>query len=441
MKYAKQTMALLSAAACLVSLTACGGNSTSSSSGSNSSASGKITVWGWGQGMDELVKGFEKAHPGIKVKYSNTGTASETATALQNAISAGSGAPDVCMLQGTDVSQFAIGKGIKDLSSYGADKLAKDYSQGAWRKLLVNGKPYGMPIDSGPMVFLYNKAVFDKAGVNEPPKTWDEYYEDAKKIHALGENYYITNNSGNKDSYSEFNAQLWQAGAKPYTVNGDKISIDLTGSDKSVKKVIDFQQKLIDEGLVNTSIGNWSDDWNRAMNDGSIASLVIGAWMPINLEKGAPDQKGNWRAAPIPQWDEESRMSSEDGGSALTIPEQTKNSDAAWTFVEYETHGAGAQIMTDTGTFPSLLKILNSKKFTDEKNEYFGGQQINKVFSEAANLKVSNFQFLPFSAYAQSIYGDQISPAYQKKTTLDNALKQYQEKLIAYGKQQGYEVK
>lgn len=441
MKYAKHAMAMLSVAACLVSLTACGGGANSQSSASDSKAAGKITVWGWGEGMDKLVKGFEKAYPNIKVKYSNTGTASDTATALQNAISAGSGAPDVCMLQGTDVSQFAIGKGIKDLSSYGADKLAKDYSQGAWRKLQVNEKPYGMPIDSGPMIFLYNKSIFDKAGVEEAPKTWDEYYRAAKKIHALGEHYYITNNSGNKDSYSEFNAMLWQAGAKPYAVDGEKISVNLAGSDEATNKVIDLQQKLIDEGLVNTSIGNWSEDWNRSMNDGTIASLAIGAWMPINLEKGAPSQKGNWRAAPIPQWEEGASASSEDGGSALTIPEQTKNSDAAWKFIEYETHGDGAQIMTDTGTFPALLKILNSKKFTEKKNEYFGGQQINKVFSQAANMQVSNFQFLPFSAYAQSIYGDQIAPAYQKKTSLKDAIKGYQEKLISYGKQQGYQVK
>lgn len=27
-------------------------------------------------------------------------------------------------------------------------------------------------------------------------KTWDEFYQDAKKIHALGDNYYITSDTG-----------------------------------------------------------------------------------------------------------------------------------------------------------------------------------------------------------------------------------------------------
>ncbi len=47
-----------------------------------------------------------------------------------------------------------------------------------------------------------------------------------------------------------------------------------------MKKYIDFQQKLIDEDLIDTKTANWSDDWNRELNDGTIASLTIGGWMP-----------------------------------------------------------------------------------------------------------------------------------------------------------------
>ena len=39
--------------------------------------------------------------------------------------------------------------------------------------------------------------------------------------------------------------------------------------DSGMKKYIEFQQKLIDEDLVDTKIANWSDDWNRALNEGA----------------------------------------------------------------------------------------------------------------------------------------------------------------------------
>ena len=172
-------------------------------------------------------------------------------------------------------------------------------------------------------------------------------------------------------------------------------------NDAGMKKYIDFQQKLIDEDLIDTKTANWSDDWNRELNDGTIASLTIGGWMPVNLMNGAPDQAGNWRVAQLPQWNEGDEVSAEDGGSALAVVSQSKQQAAAYKFVEYLTHGEGAQTMADTGTFPSLKSILTSKSFTDPNteankkvNDYFGGQNVNQVLSEAAQRKVSKFAYL-----------------------------------------------
>ena len=109
---------------------------------------------------------------------------------------------------------------------------------------------------------------------------------------------------------------------------------------------------------------------------------------------GAPDQAGNWRVAQLPQWNEGDEVSAEDGGSALAVVSQSKQQAAAYKFVEYLTHGDGAQTMADTGTFPSLKKILSSDSFTDPNteankkvNDYFGGQNVNEILSEAAQRK------------------------------------------------------
>ena len=37
------------------------------------------------------------------------------------------------------------------------------------------GKLYGFPDLSSARAFFYNKAIFKKAGIAEPPKTWDEF--------------------------------------------------------------------------------------------------------------------------------------------------------------------------------------------------------------------------------------------------------------------------
>ena len=44
------------------------------------------------------------------------------------------------------------------------------------------GTQYGMPLLSSVRLFFYNKDVFKKAGIDAPPKTWDEVKTDAQKI-------------------------------------------------------------------------------------------------------------------------------------------------------------------------------------------------------------------------------------------------------------------
>jgi multiple sugar transport system substrate-binding protein len=44
------------------------------------------------------------------------------------------------------------------------------------------GTQYGMPLLSSVRLFFYNKDVFSKAGIDAPPKTWDDVQADAQKI-------------------------------------------------------------------------------------------------------------------------------------------------------------------------------------------------------------------------------------------------------------------
>ncbi|KAB8288759.1 ABC transporter substrate-binding protein [Bifidobacterium ramosum] len=437
MRNTKKFIASAAAIATLIGLAACGngGGLSATVDTDTANAKGEVVFWGWGNGIKETIAAFEKANPNITVKYSSTGTGADTATALQNAIAAGKGAPDVVMLEDATVPQFVVDGSVVDLSQFGADKLKDDFAAGPWAKMLQEGKPYALPIDSSPEVFFYNKAVFDKAGVDgEAIKTWDDYYEAAKKVRALGGDYYIANSI----DYQPFLAQVWQAGSQPFKVNGENITIDM--NDEGIQKYIALQQKLIDEDLINPKITNWTDDWYRSLGDGTTASLTIGAWMPTDLETGAAAGKGNWRVAQLPQWNEGDEASSEDGGSALAITSQSKNTAAAYKFAEFLTHGDGAKVMADHGTFPATTKLLEDKDFQSKKNEYFGGQQVNKVLVEAAERKVSAFQYLPYNPYAQSKYGDDVVPAFQGKKTLKDAIAAYAKTLADYGTDQGYTV-
>ena len=439
----KKTVALAGAAAMLISVAACGSSNTAGSSDSGSSDSKTtITVWGWDSTLKDVAKVFMEKNPNITVKVNNVGTSAQTQTALNNAIAAGKGAPDIAQMEYHSVTQFALSDALEDLSDR-ASGYESFYQEGTWKGVQVNGKTYGLPIDSGPNALFYNKEVFDKAGVTEAPKTWDEFYEAAKKIHALGDDYYITSDAGDNSQSTTFMSLVAQAGGTPFKVDGEKVSIDMTG-DEGTKKVVDYWQKMLDEGLINTKVTSWSDEWNKGLNDGTIASLVIGAWMPNNLLSGAPDAAGKFRVATVPQWTEGDNVNSENGGSSLVMPKGGANQEAAWKFMEFCCHDAdGIKVRIDAGAFPADNDTLKADYFlqgNDKLTEYFGGQEYNKVLAEAASQKIGDFQFLPFWSQVQNTFGDYVGKAYRGEEKISKSISDFQDSLIEYGKGQGFTI-
>ncbi len=103
----------------VLAMGACGGDDKPTQS-ANGELSGELSVWGWGNGMKELAEAFEAANPGVTVNYAAQSNASDASMKLTNALTAGKGAPDVCMLEDAMVSQFAVQEGIIELDQFGA---------------------------------------------------------------------------------------------------------------------------------------------------------------------------------------------------------------------------------------------------------------------------------------------------------------------------------
>lgn len=230
------------------SLAACGNSNSASSSSTKLDPNKKVTLtmWAWDSTLPRTIAGFEKKNPNIHVKAVNAGTNKDEYTALNNALKAGKGAPDLVQIEYYALPQFAINKQVQDLRQFGAGKYSGFYTPGTWSSVNIQGGTYGLPIDSGPMALFYNKEVFDKAGISEAPKTWDEFYEDAKKIRKVGS--YITSDSGDAGFYD---SMVWQAGDRPFKTSGTKVTINLTG-DAGAKRFTDFWQRMISEDLIDT---------------------------------------------------------------------------------------------------------------------------------------------------------------------------------------------
>lgn len=447
MKFNKRIIAMVGAAALIMPLAACGDDTADS--GTDSDEPITLTVWAWDSTLERTIEGFEAENPNITVEITNAGTNTTEYTALNNALEAGSGAPDIAQVEYYALPEYVIRGALQDLSGYGASDFSDFYTPGTWSSVDIQDGVYALPMDSGPMAWFYNKEVFDEAGVNpDEIRTWDDFYEAAKAIRETGS--YITSDSGDAGF---FDSMTWLAGARPFSTSDDgtSVSINLTGDD-NVQAFIEFWQKLIDEDLIDTQTAGWTDEWNRGLNDGSIASLLTGAWMPYNLLSGAPDGEGKWRIAQMPTLDG-SATNSENGGSSLAViaTDDDAKAEAAYAFVEYACHNSdGIGVRVDGGAFPADNDTLASEDFlsmttlTDsdgESHEYFGGQEFNRVLSEAAANVSTGYEFLPFEVNARNTYADYAGGAFTDgSVTLADGIADWEDSLKSYAEQQGYTV-
>jgi multiple sugar transport system substrate-binding protein len=434
--------ALAAASALALTLTACGsgsdgGDAAEAVSPEDISAAleegGDLLVWAWEPTLDKVVEDFEAEYPNVNVELANVGTGNDHYVALQNAISAGSGVPDVAQMEYYALPQFSIGESLADLSALGASELDGTYSPGPWGAVTDGDAVYGLPMDSGPMALFYNAKTFEKAGV-EVPATWDEFVEAAKKIHASDPDTYITADNGDAGFAT---SMIWQAGGHPFEVDGTDVTVNL--ADEGSTKFAEMWQQLLDEDLV-ADVPAWSDEWFQGLGSGEIAALVTGAWMPANLESGAAPASGDWRVAPMPQWTAGAGETAENGGSALSITEASEKKALAYGFLEYANAGDGVATRLEGGNFPATLADLTDEAFLAEESEYFGGQKINEVLSASATGVVEGWQYLPYQVYANSVFPDTVGQAYTGSAPLTDGLASWQESIVSYGNEQGFTV-
>ncbi|WP_307867770.1 ABC transporter substrate-binding protein [Umezawaea beigongshangensis] len=396
-------------------------------------AGGTLTVWAWEPTLKQVVDGFQRKHPRVKVELVNVGTGDDQYTALQNAIAAGSGVPDVAQLEYYALPQFALAKSVTDLRTLGADEYRDTFTPGPWASVHAGEGVFALPMDSGPMALYYNQEIFQKHGI-AVPTTWDEYVAAARALHAADPAVYITNDIGNAGMAT---SMIWQAGGKPYGVDGTNVTIDF--SDEGTQRYTAMWQQLISEKLL-APVDSWTDQWYQGLAEGSVATLVTGAWMPANLQSGVAAGAGKWRVAPMPQWKAGERAGAENGGSGLSIPAASEKKPLAHAFVEYATTGEGVQLRVDGGAFPATTEQLSSPEFLNAEFPYFGGQKANEIFAEEARNVLDGWTYLPFQVYANSVFNDTAGKAYVSDTTLSDGLRAWQDSSIEYGEQQGFTV-
>ncbi|MFE2867589.1 MULTISPECIES: ABC transporter substrate-binding protein [unclassified Embleya] len=398
----------------------------------------EITFWSWVPNIDRTVALFEKKYPKVHVKLVNVGQSADQYTKLQAALKAGNGAPDVAQIEYFALPQFAITKQLVNLADFGAASLRDKFAASAWSQVNVAGGIYGVPQDTGPMAMFYRKDILDKLGAT-PPKTWAEVAELGKKVKAADPGNFVT--YLDPGDAGQANSLIWQQGGKPYQVSGEtSAAVKLKDDPGTAKWAATWGPMLADKTVESTP--SWNEEWWKSMGAGKYALWLAGAWAPAVLQKNIPQGAGQWAVAPMPTGDG-APGSAENGGSSVAVTKQAKNKAASVAFATWLNSDPEAvkSLNTDVGLFPATRQLLDDPGFRGADLPYFPGTKPNEVFAQMSGAVRPEWQYLPFQVYANSIFKDTIGQAYRPGGDLPGALAGWQERIVSFGKEQGFSMK
>lgn len=390
---------------------------------------GELTWWTWGDTTQGWADAFTKEHPNVKIKVVKLDNPDATVTKLQNAVKAGSGAPDIVPVEYQTMPQLTMSGALADMTPYGLDGYKDKFTASTWNAVNVGGKLVGIPLDSGPMVMIYNTKLYAAAGITEAPKTWDEFVADSAKLHAANPDAYIA--TGGDAGF--FTSMIWASGGHPFKTEGEKVTIDL--QDTGSKKFADMWGGMLQKGEL-SPLATWSDEWTKALAQDKLGTLMMGSWM---IDMGEDYGVDKWKVAPMPTWDG-TPGSAENGGSGISVTDQSKNKALAAAVLQLLADGKGRDLVNKNG-FPSTVATFDDQAWANRTFPAFvDGQKANQVGAASAKSVITGWQYLPFQGYANNVFGDSVGKAIGAKGDLNAALKEWQKTLVDYGNQQGFQV-
>ena len=218
--------------------------------------------------LSKMVAAFESEHPDIKVEVETIGY-SDYFTQMQTRVAGGT-APDCYELNIENFAAYANKGLLAEISGVDVSGL-NETALGAFN---VGGKQYGLPESFSNVVLIYNKDLFDQAGVAYPTDDWtqDDLQSAAEKIRALGDDIY---GIWQPITYNEFFKVVAQYGGA--LLNEDKTAFTIN-SPENLKAA----QALVDRVLVSNVQPNAAQqggmgDWDMFMS-GRLGMIPTGIW-------------------------------------------------------------------------------------------------------------------------------------------------------------------
>jgi ABC-type glycerol-3-phosphate transport system substrate-binding protein len=403
-----------------LALAGCG--SATDSKSSNGDSGGKLVVWDWKSSDANAVNfvakakaDFAKKHPKTTVEFVAQ-PFDQYYTLLGAAIQSGKG-PDVMLFNGggqlRDRSDSLVA-----LDEYVADDKKR---LAGWDAFSKSGKIYAAPITLQGHPIYYNKAMYEKAGLNpdKPATTWTEFLSNCAAISkATGSKCMAM---GNKEGYGiQFFMSSFGPGILTPQEYDDWIAGKRNWQSPNVKKIFELWKEAGDAGL-NTDGANSTAmfmDMFGLFQGGKSSHVLglmsdVGAWKDFN-EFLTPQKVGVMLSPVISPG--ATPVLGYDGGVGYGVAKWTKDPKRAADMVRSLTSVDALRAYSeDAGSVAADTSIASSK----------GGPALATIVS---NIKAGKPALhVALSAKTQDLMGRLSQQLLSGSVTVDDAMKQMAE--------------
>ena len=210
---------------------------------------------------------------------------------------------DVVYVRDSFLAEWASAGWIVPITGLpGVDDYMADLPQGIIEQMSFEGEVYGLPYYSGNSVFVYNQRLLKKAGINSPPKTWDELTKQASTLKQKGvvRNPIVIGLAANENSILR-NLEIISAGFGGRFFN-DKLEPVFHQKNSGVKKALAWIADGISKGVINrASISQGDGEIDKFLRSGTAAFTIVTDYeMKVLNDPKKSDEAGNIKNALVP---------------------------------------------------------------------------------------------------------------------------------------------
>ncbi|MFC4075672.1 ABC transporter substrate-binding protein [Salinithrix halophila] len=389
-------------------VTACGGGSGADGDKGEIRIGAQLSSPAEHKILEKQIKAFEEKNPDIQVSIQ--AITDDYLKEMQTLIGAKQ-EPDVFYLDSMPAPDLINLGVLEPLDKYiqASDLDTSEFEEALIEAYTKDSSIYGLPKDYNTLALFYNKKMFKEEGL-EPPTTWDELRDAAKKLTKGGRKGLAIN-----PELARYQPFVYQNGGAVLDEDG-KATLDR----KENVEALDFFTSLFLEdqstGVPNDLGVEWAGD---AFAEEKAAMVYEGGWMIPFLKEKAPDLE--YGIVELPAKEKGMKSSNLAFTVAYVMSKNSKNKEAAFKLIEFLTSKEGQTYVVESGL------ALPSRKSMGEK--FIRKYPEREAFVKGAAY-AEPFQYGDYgNKFADEASKAAESVVLKQEKSVENALKKAQERV------------